>query len=144
MMSTFLTPSGFLKYGGIVLVLLAVVGWIGITNNIDFFQLDAGENVVHAVLGVVALAVAFGIKNEQFQKWLVAAVGVLALVATLYSLVGPTGGAFASGAFKSPNVFGVANLENPADTVLHLVVTVWALAAAFMKQPAPAAAAAAR
>ena len=137
-MATFVSPSGFLKYGGIVLVAVAVVGWLGLTNGIEFFQLDAGENLVHTVLGVVALAVAFGLKNEQFQKWLVAAVGLLALVATVYSLISPSGGAFAAATgFAKPNA-GFTNLENPADTVLHLVVTVWALASAFMSPSAAA------
>ncbi|HKZ86058.1 MAG TPA: hypothetical protein VJ793_20680 [Anaerolineae bacterium] len=29
-----------------------------------------------------------------------------------------------------PNTFGVANLESPADNLLHLVVGIWALYAA--------------
>ncbi len=31
-----------------------------------------------------------------------------------------------------PNTFGLANLESPADNLLHLVVGAWALYAAFM------------
>jgi hypothetical protein len=31
-----------------------------------------------------------------------------------------------------PNTFGISNVESPADDILHLVVDVWALAAAFM------------
>jgi hypothetical protein len=34
-----------------------------------------------------------------------------------------------------PNTFGLANLENPADNLLHLVVGAWALYAAW--RPAP-------
>ena len=31
-----------------------------------------------------------------------------------------------------PNTFGISNLESPADDILHLVVGIWALAAAFL------------
>lgn len=136
-MSMFVSPSGFLRYGGIVLLVVGILGYTGVTNGIEFFQLDAGENAVHTVLGIVALAIAFGLKNEQLQKWIVVLVGLLALVATVYSLITPSGAFAAATGFKSPNA-GFTNLENPADTVLHLVVTVWALAAAFMKQEATA------
>jgi hypothetical protein len=51
-------------------------------------------------------------------------VGVVALLAAVLG--------FLNSANPSPNV-GVANLENPYDNVLHLVVAVWAFAAAFMK-----------
>lgn len=137
-MSMFLSPGGFLKYGGIVLLVVGIVGYTGVTNSIEFFQLDAGENAVHVVLGIVAIALGFGVKGmEDAKKWIVVAVGALALVATIYSLITPSG-AFAAGTgFTSPNA-GFTNLENPADTILHLVVTVWAAAAAFMKAEAPA------
>lgn len=131
-MATVISPSGFLKYGGIVLIVVSVVGFAGLTAGIEAFNLDNGENAVHGVLGIVALAVAFGLKNAQFQKWLVAAVAVLSTVAFLWSLTQPAGTGFASGAFAKPNA-GFTNLENPADTVLHIVVAAWAYAAAFMK-----------
>ena len=37
------------------------------------------------------------------------------------------------------NFFGITNLENPADNLLHLIVGIWAAAAAYVnKQPAEA------
>jgi len=39
--------------------------------------------------------------------------------------------------FTGANTFGVANLESPADDILHLVVGVWALAAAFRPMGMP-------
>jgi hypothetical protein len=65
----------------------------------------------------------------MLQKWLVVAVGLFALVATAYG--------FAVAGNASPNV-GFANLESPADDILHLVVGVWALAAAFRPMGASA------
>ncbi len=64
------------------------------------------------------------------QKWLVAAVGVVAL---FFTVVGFAVAGDASGA----NTFGLANLESPADDILHLVVGVWALAAAFRPMGMP-------
>lgn len=131
-MSMFLSPGGFLKYGGIVLLVVGIVGYSGVTNSIEFFQLDAGENAVHTLLGIVAIALGFGVKGmEAAKKWIVVAVGLLALIATIYSLITPSGAFVAATGFSNPNA-GFTNLENPADTVLHLVVTVWAAAAAFM------------
>ena len=40
-----------------------------------------------------------------------------------------------------PNTFGISNLESPADDILHLVVGIWALAAAFLPRSSMAVAA---
>jgi hypothetical protein len=89
-----------------------------------FFYLDAGENVAHTGLGIIAIAAAYLLKDANLQKWLVVAVGLLALFFTVYG--------FAVAGNASPNTFGISNLENPADDILHLVVGVWALGAAFL------------
>jgi hypothetical protein len=60
----------------------------------------------------------------MLQKWLVAVVGVTALFFAVYG--------FMVAGNTPPNTFGISNLESPADDVLHLVVGVWALAAAFL------------
>src|SRR5207249_348832 len=53
-----LTPRGFLQWGGIVLTLLGIVGFLGIFSKsaVPSFYLDTGENVAHLGLGVIALA----------------------------------------------------------------------------------------
>lgn len=110
----------FLLWGGVVLVVIGVLGYIGIigpTENQSIFGsgwwFDNNENVAHTVLGVVAVAASYYLAS-QWQKWLVFLVGALGVVVGLYSaVVGPT-------------LLG-ANLENPLDTVLHLVVGAWAL-----------------
>ena len=128
-----MNPKQFLLIGGIVLLALGLAGFAGLFSQMNtFFYLDAGENVAHTGLGVIAIAAAYLLKDAILQKWLVAAVGVLALFFTVYGFV-VAGNA-------SPNTFGVANLESPADDILHLVVGVWALAAAFLggRMPMPA------
>ena len=72
---------------------------------------------------VVALAAAYFLKDPNLQKWLVVVVGVFGLFAGIYG--------FAVAGQPEPNV-GFANLESPSDDLLHVVVGLWALAAAFM------------
>jgi hypothetical protein len=60
----------------------------------------------------------------MLQKWLVAVVGVIALFFAVYG--------FLVAGNTPPNTFGISNLESPADDILHLVVAIWALAAAFL------------
>lgn len=117
----------FLTLGGIVLVLIAVLGYVGIIGPTpdtslfgSFWYFDSLENIAHLVLGVVALAAAF-FTPASLQKPLVIIVGVVAVLVGLWSL-----------AF-STMLLG-ANLENPADSILHLVVGAWALWAGFRKE----------
>jgi hypothetical protein len=128
-------PKQFLLIGGIVLLALGLIGFAGVFSQMNsFFYLDNAENVAHTGLGIIAIAASYLLKDASLQKWLVVAVGVLALFFTVYG--------FIVAANASPNTFGIANLESPADDILHLVVGVWALAAAFwggrMAMPAKA------
>jgi uncharacterized protein DUF4383 len=121
-----MNPKQFLQFGGAILVILGVVGLLPVftKTNTPWFWLDTGENVAHIVLGVVAIAAAYVLKDANLQKWLVAVVGVVALFFGVYGFV-------VAGA-PEPNTFGISNLESPADNLLHLVVGAWALYAAFM------------
>jgi hypothetical protein len=121
-----MNPKQFLQFGGAILVILGVVGLLPVftKENTPWFWLDTGENVAHIGLGVVAIAAAYLLTDPAMQKWLVAVVGVVALFFGFYGFV-------VSGAAQ-PNTFGLANLESPADNVLHLIVGAWALVAAFM------------
>jgi len=119
-----MNPKQFLQIGGIVLVLVGVLGFflIGPTTESLFGELwwfDNGENWAHLVLGVVALVAAYGLKSDSMMKNLVILVGALGLFFAVYNLF-------------STNFLG-ANLENPLDLILHLVVGVWALWAALRK-----------
>ncbi len=130
-----LSPRGFLLYGGIILLVLGVAGMtvLGPTsaNSLlgDFNWLDNTENMAHLLLGVVAIAAYYLLKDANLTKWLVILVGVVAAVATVLG--------FMNMAAAAPNV-GVTNLEL-SDDVLHLVVAVWAFAAAFMGSSSTAA-----
>ncbi len=120
-----MNPKQFLLIGGIVLLLLGLVGFAGLfTDTKSAFYLDQGENVAHTGLGIIAIAASFLLTDANLQKWLVAVVGVVALFFAVYGFI-VAGNA-------SPNTFGISNLESPADDILHLVVGIWALAAAFM------------
>jgi hypothetical protein len=124
-------PKQFLQIGGAILLLLGLLGFAGLfSTKGSFFWLDNGENVAHTGLGIIAIAASFLLKDPRMQKWLVAVVGVVALFFTVVGLAvaGDTSGA---------NTFGLANLESPADDILHLVVGVWALLAAFRPMGMP-------
>jgi len=127
-----MNPKQFLQFGGVILVVLGVVGLLPVftRENTPWFYLDTGENVAHIGLGVVAIAAAYLLTDPAMQKWLVAIVGVVALFFGIYGFV-------VSGQ-PAPNTFGLANLESPADNLLHLVVGAWALFAAFMGRPSMA------
>lgn len=125
-----MNPRQFLLLGGIILVVLGVAGFtvLGPTPEQSMlhgaFYLDMAENVAHLLFGVVALGAYWGLKDEKLVKWLVLAVGV---VAALVAVIG-----FISSGNPMPNV-GIANLENPLDNILHVVVAVWAFGVCFMK-----------
>ncbi len=89
----------------------------------QFFWLDDVDNSAHLILGLVALAAYYLLKDEMRTKWLVILVGVIALLATILG--------FMNASNPVPNL-GVTNLESVSDNILHLVVTVWAFSAAFM------------
>jgi hypothetical protein len=122
-----LTPKGFLTVGGVILVLVGVLGFIGVigptpTQSIfgDFWYFDNAENIAHTVLGIVALLAAYVLKDAGLQRMLVWVVAVVALLVAAYNLMG------------SVNLLG-ANLQFWPDLVLHLVVGVWAVLAAMSK-----------
>ena len=127
-----MNPKQFLVVGGLVLVLVAVLGFFGVIGPTaeqslfgEKWVFTNPENWAHLVLGVVALVAAYVIPAEA-QKWLVVLVGVLGLVVAVWGYVLRD--------VASPNFLGGSNLENVADNVLHLVVGVWALLASMAKQ----------
>lgn len=115
-----MNPKQFLIVGGAVLVLVGVLGFVGVigpTPEKSIFGstwwFDNAENWAHLVLGVVGVVAAF-VLPMMWRKWLVLGLGVVGLLVGVYSLL-------------VGNVVLGANLENPADTVLHLAVGAWAL-----------------
>ncbi len=118
-MMSLITPKMFLQVGGIVLVLVAVLGYVGVIGPTadslfgEAWYFDNIENIAHLVLGIVALAAAF-VLPAGLHKPLVMVVGIVAVLVGLYSL------------FVDTVLLG-AMLQNPADTILHLVIGGWAL-----------------
>ena len=135
-MAQVFTPKGFLTYGGAILLLLGIIGFLGVFTQQSFpaFWLDTGENVAHVALGIIALAIVFvpGLNTafEPYYRWIVILLGIVALFFGIYG--------FVVGGNAEPNTFGISNLESPADNILHLVVGAWALYAAFMGRPSMA------
>lgn len=114
-----MNPKQFLVIGGIILVVVGILGFIGLigpTSESSIFGtawwFDNAENWAHLVLGVVALVVAYWVINLQSVVTLL--VGILALLVGLWGFL--IGGMFLG-----------ANLQNPLDNILHLVIGVWAL-----------------
>lgn len=121
-----MNPKQFLQIGGIVLVVVGLLGFIGVLGpDVDSsifgsaWWFDNAENWAHLVLGVVALLVLYALP-ENTHKQITVVVGVVAVLAGLYSVTGEA------------QLLG-ANLENPLDTILHLVVGAWALWASYKK-----------
>lgn len=120
-----MNPKQFLTVGGAVLLVVGIAGFIGIIGPTpekslfgQFWWFDNPENLAHTVLGVVGLLAAF-VFPANLQKNLVLLLGVLGVLVGLYSLV-------------LGNMLLGANLENPADTILHLAVGAWALYASLV------------
>lgn len=118
-------PKQFLQVGGIILVVVAILGWLGVigpTADRSIFggtwYFDNAENWAHLVLGVVALVAAY-MASASLQKNLTMVVGVIALLAFVWNLF-------------STSLDG-AMLQRPLDTILHLAIGVWALWASMKK-----------
>lgn len=119
-----MNPKQFLQIGGVILILLGILGFLKPDLAGDFLSFDATENWAHISLGVVAIVLAPQ-SMGQMKKWIVVLIGLIAII------VGCLG--FMVNNNPSPNFYGVANLENPVENVLHLVIGIWALVAAFRK-----------
>lgn len=123
-----MNPKQFLTIGGVVLILVGILGFAGLIGPSEkdsifgaAWWFDNAENWAHTILGVIALIAAFAISSNEAQKWLVVVVGLGGIAFGVINL-------FLAG--DTPNFYG-ANLENPADTILHFAVGLWALLAAF-------------
>ena len=121
-----MNPKQFLLWGGVVLVVVALLGFVGVigpTEEQSIFGsgwwFDNAENWAHLILGVAALVLAYAL-GPSMQKPVVMLLGVIGVLVGLYSIFNQT--------------LGAANLENQADTLLHIVVGAWALWASMSKQ----------
>ncbi len=125
-----MNPKQFLIIGGIVLLAVGILGFIGVvgpTAEQSIFgapwYFDNAENWAHLVLGIVGIAAAF-VLPMMAQRGLVMILGIVGVLVGLYSIVGAVPG--------GTNLLG-AQLQNPLDTILHIVVGVWAFYASRKK-----------
>lgn len=122
----------FLVIDGVVLLILSLLGLFGLTGPTaaqsffgDAWWFDNIENYTFAIIGVIGLILAYTVPAAM-QKWIVLIFGIVGIGIGVYS-------------FFSSNLLG-ANLENPADSLLFLVLGIWGLIAALMtkKEDLPA------
>ncbi len=107
-----MNPKQFLMWGGVVLLVLGVLGFILpngelLGKNLYF---DNAENWAHTVLGIVAIVASYAL-GASAQRTLVGIVGVVALFFGVWGFFRPT--------------FDGAHLEF-LDNIIHLAVAVWA------------------
>ena len=117
-----MTPKNFLLIGGIVLILVAILAFMGVIGPTaadsifgDSWWFDNGENWAHLIIGIVGLIGAFAFPMP-LQRTVVYVLAVIGVLIGIYSI-------FSEG-------FLGANLENPADSILHIVIGVWAFLSA--------------
>lgn len=121
-----MNPRQFLVVGGVILLALGIIGFLAPNpvGNTQLLQFDIYENYAHTILGIAALV--FAIYLPDLGRWWVTLfVGIVALA---FAIIG-----FAVSGTSFPNLGG-ANLENPVDNVIHLVVGIWGIGVAIFSR----------
>ncbi len=119
-----MNPKQFLAIAGVLFLLLGILGLTGITGptpatsvfGAAWYFGDA-ENWAYIALGVIAIAGAFTLPTD-IRRIVALVIGILGIITGLYSAASP---------FMVGIRFLGAEFQNPADTVLHLIVGTWAL-----------------
>lgn len=113
-----MNPKKFLMWGGVVLLVLGVLGFILPNGELLGKRLyfDNAENWAHTLLGIVAIIASYAL-GASAQRTLTGIVGIVALFFGVWG--------FVVGSRAAPNTFGVTNLEL-LDNIVHLAVAVWA------------------
>lgn len=117
---------------GAVLLLLGVLGFLA--PHLLRLHLEEGEMAIHFILGIVTLAVAFGVKDEPMLN------NITITFAVIYILVGIVG--FVLPEVAGENARGIADLwhVSAVDNVVHLLVGAVTAAAWWMsRETAPGA-----
>lgn len=120
-----MSSKQFLLGAGGFLLFLGMLGYVlpgGQLLGANWF-LTNGENIVHLVFGVIALAAIY-ILDLKMQRTLVQ---IIAIVALFFAVFG-----FMVRDVPPLNTFLVANLENPYDNLLHLALGLWGVYSGFI------------
>ena len=123
-----MTPRLFLIVAGELLLALGAAGYLGFFSEerSPWFWTDAAENAVHTLIGGMAVGVVLVPRLREaaapYYRRLVVAIGVIALAVAVYG--------FLQIGVPEPNAFGISNLENPFENLLHLALASWAFLAA--------------
>lgn len=113
----------FLKYSSLALLVAVLLGLTGLgptANNSllgTYLFFDNVQSVIHLLLAILALA-GYLSKNEDIQRYITAAFGVLAITITVFSF-------YRAGA-PLPNAY-ISNIEIPIESLLYLAWGLWAL-----------------
>lgn len=111
---------------GVVLILTGIVGFIpsALVGPTGIVATDNLHNVIHVLTGVVALGLAYGMRDD---------VGLASM------LFGALYGAIFVVTVISPTLFGLFSVPvNPIDHVIHIGVAVVSLTLGFMARRRPA------
>lgn len=121
-----MTPRFYLAFTGCLLLLLGILGYVGIVgplSNDSIFGVnwwvDNGQSIVYIILGIVSLLSAFVLRQPMVRKFIAFAIGGLLVCVGLLGIIIMRSHAMLNA--------GIAHLENPTETILHLVLGLWAV-----------------
>lgn len=115
-----ITSKSFLVWVGWVLLFLGIAGFIFPLIFGDAYLIFNGvENWAHILLGILALTIGYGIKDNRILRAVVIIFGLMGLIIGVWG--------FIVAGNPSPNFYNVTNLDNPIDNIIHLTIAVWAL-----------------
>jgi hypothetical protein len=119
----------FLILGGLILAILGILGLRGVlgpTTADSIFNtgwwFNPAESWAHLLAGLVALFSVFMLPRKT-HRWIAITIGIIGVFFGLYNFVSTS--------------FGSVLLEFPADLIVHLVIGMWGLWAAFNRRWSP-------
>ncbi len=118
-----ITSKSFLVWGGWTILILGILGFIFPNIGGSYLSFNDVENWAHTLLGVLSLAIGYGIKDNRILKSVTIIFGLVGLIIGIWG--------FVVAGNPSPNFYSVVNLENPIDNIINLGLAVWALWTAF-------------
>ncbi len=116
----------FLRIGGVLLLLVALMGFWEPMLAGDFLYFDIVENVGHLLVSFLMIYAGWW-GSESLQRLTTWGVFVLSVTIAV--------GGFLGKDHAHPNFLGIANFEHPVDNVFHSLAAAWALISALRKNP---------